>query len=461
MLSLELNDALLTLATDQADAPLIVAPGVACVAEEGILTGEAAAHRAKLQPLRSYLRYWHELAAVPLGRAHQPQLTAADLAFDQLRALFAAAGGAPDRLLIAAPPLLAREQLGLLLGIAAEAGAGEVGLVDAGLAACALAPVPAHVLHLELYRHAAIVTTIEQTTDGARRGRVEANPDCGTQRIEQRVIDAVAAQFVRKTRFDPLHNARSEQSLADGVWSWLQDLGTAESVDISLQVAEAALQIQWTRTAWQEVGEPLCKTLLQLVQAARPAGQAVELRLGSVAQRLPGLADRLRGLSSCEVSLLPPGAAARGALLQHPQILRGAHPALVCQLPLAVREAVAEAAVPASERSGVAATHILHAARAWPLAGQPLAIGTQLPAGERGLQLPGGVPGVSRLHCRVSTINGNVSVEDLSTYGTFVNDERVHGRATLWCGDVLRLGTPGIPLQLIQLVDEHEDAPAL
>jgi len=71
------------------------------------------------------------------------------------------------------------------------------------------------------------------------------------------------------------------------------------------------------------------------------------------------------------------------------------------------------------------------------------------------------MPGVSRVHCRVRTVDGIVSVEDLSTYGTFVNDERVHGRAPLWRGDVLRLGTPGIALQLIQLVDEHEATPAL
>src|SRR4029077_13496337 len=109
-----------------------------------------------------------------------------------------------------------------------------------------------------------------------------------------------------------------------------------ETVTITRPVPASDMQIQWNRAAWQDAGDAIGKTLLQLVQTARPAGQAVELRLrgpparppvqparpagqaverrlGAVAQRLPGLADRLRTLNSCELSLLPPGAAARGA----------------------------------------------------------------------------------------------------------------------------------------------------
>jgi pSer/pThr/pTyr-binding forkhead associated (FHA) protein len=42
-----------------------------------------------------------------------------------------------------------------------------------------------------------------------------------------------------------------------------------------------------------------------------------------------------------------------------------------------------------------------------------------------------------------------VVVEDTSTWGTFVNGERIASRAVLAAGDRLRLGTPGIELQLI------------
>jgi pSer/pThr/pTyr-binding forkhead associated (FHA) protein len=46
------------------------------------------------------------------------------------------------------------------------------------------------------------------------------------------------------------------------------------------------------------------------------------------------------------------------------------------------------------------------------------------------------------VHCRLSTdARGDLSVEDLdSTNGTFVNDQRVSGRAALSPGDRLRVG---------------------
>ena len=50
------------------------------------------------------------------------------------------------------------------------------------------------------------------------------------------------------------------------------------------------------------------------------------------------------------------------------------------------------------------------------------------------------VPLVSRLHCRLVVINGELIVENLaSTNGTFVNDESIE-RSTLKPGDRLRTG---------------------
>jgi len=49
---------------------------------------------------------------------------------------------------------------------------------------------------------------------------------------------------------------------------------------------------------------------------------------------------------------------------------------------------------------------------------------------------------VSRVHCRLTALaDGGLEVRDLdSTNGTFVNDQRVSGRAALSPGDRLRVG---------------------
>ena len=77
----------------------------------------------------------------------------------------------------------------------------------------------------------------------------------------------------------------------------------------------------------------------------------------------------------------------------------------------------------------------------------PLVLGIAPPEGSRGLRLEGDTAGVSRAHCRLFESAGEVVLEDLSTYGTFVNGERVNGRAVLAAGDRLRLG--GIELLLV------------
>lgn len=451
MLALELNDARLILLQPAGDggAELLAAePGIACLGETGVGTGAAAAAQLKLQPQRCQQRYWQELAATPLGRAPLPQLSAADLAFEQLQALLA---GRCAPLLIAVPPGYDRTQLGLLLGIAAEAGAGEIGLVDAGLAACALTPVPPHVLHLELMRHQAVLTVVEQSDGGARRARYEIDLQCGVQRLEQLCIDTVAGQFVRQTRFDPLHHARTEQALADGIGGWLGRLAEAESVAVTLQTGSDELRVELARAQWLAAVEPVYAALLRLVQHGRPAGQHVELRVGAQAQRFPGLVARLQTLAACDVALLPEGAAARGALRHAVEILRGPEPALITRLSLATRDAAAAGAGPGPVADP--ATHIVLAGRAWALRGEPLVLGTQPPPGARALELAAGLAGVSRVHCRVLLADGKARVEDLSTYGSFVNDERVHGSAQLRRGDRLRLGNPGVTLELIELCD--------
>src|SRR5205809_5012954 len=51
---------------------------------------------------------------------------------------------------------------------------------------------------------------------------------------------------------------------------------------------------------------------------------------------------------------------------------------------------------------------------------------------------------VSRLHVRVSLVSGAVVAEDFSSYGTFVDGERINGSATLKDGATIRLGAQTI-----------------
>lgn len=67
------------------------------------------------------------------------------------------------------------------------------------------------------------------------------------------------------------------------------------------------------------------------------------------------------------------------------------------------------------------------------------------------MNLSGAIAGISRMHCTLRRVGGEVLVEDHSRYGTYLNGRRVEERAVLRPGDRLRLGTPGIEVQLIEV----------
>jgi pSer/pThr/pTyr-binding forkhead associated (FHA) protein len=69
--------------------------------------------------------------------------------------------------------------------------------------------------------------------------------------------------------------------------------------------------------------------------------------------------------------------------------------------------------------------------------------------GTTGLVLEGPAAGLSREHCQLLRVGSEAVVEDLSTYGTWLNGERVRRRSRLRVGDVLRLGVPGVELALL------------
>jgi hypothetical protein len=266
--------------------------------------------------------------------------------------------------------------------------------------------------------------------------------------------EALASQFVRETRFDPLHEAATEQALHDAVPGCLAELVQRPAAAAVLQSAGRAYRIEITRPALLAAVDGLYRGLAEQVSLLKTAGEPATLLLSARAARLPGLADRLREIRGLLIVELALDAPASGAL-RHRERLRHDGEALpfVMRLPSGLAEAERRAPAPASAPPAAARaarpTHVLHAAVAHALGDVPLLLGTAPPAGGRALRLEGETSGVSRHHCTLRTADGEAVVEDRSSFGTFLNGERVAGRAILRVGDRLRLGSPGLELLLI------------
>jgi hypothetical protein len=439
--ALELADAgLLALRDGALSAP---SPGVALLDPAGVTVGREAAAALRLKPVLAMDRFWSALSLEPLVRTAPGVRTTADLAYLHLSRLWAEVAAPGDEAVAAVPGSLRGQALGLAVGIARAAGIPAAGWVDAAVAACAGLPAEATVLHLDVELHQSVLTVL-QGGDVLRRRRVDIAPRVGLKALEAAWAQLVAEAMVRRTRFDPLHHAAAEQQLFDRLPRWLAAAAAGGPVDVQVESGAGAFGVSLPGEQFVFVAEAWYSQLVELLRAARGTEEPATLALSARAARLPGLAARCAEVEGVVIVELPEGAAARGAF-DHAARLASDPPALVTALP---RAHPLDAPPPDAAVRGEPPTHVLFAGRAHSITAEPLVIGVE-PAAPRSLTLPGPAAGVSRRHCELLRVDGAVLVRDLSEHGTFLNGERVAGEARLAAGDRLRLGRPGVTLDLV------------
>ena len=118
LLAVHINDAGITVFGDR--GIVYREPGFALLEDDGLVTGEEAYRNARLKPRRIQNTFWRDLSLEPLADARFKHLSSAELVSHQLESLWKAVSAHGDRLIVAIPPYMSGEQLGLFLGIAAE-----------------------------------------------------------------------------------------------------------------------------------------------------------------------------------------------------------------------------------------------------------------------------------------------------------------------------------------------------
>jgi hypothetical protein len=423
-------------------ATIAPSPGVALLDPAGTLVGAPAAAAARLQPVLASDRFWSDLSTESLAR-RDPPVSHADLAHAHLSALWQDVAVDGDDAVFAVPGSMRLHQIGLLLGIARRVGIPVAGVVDAAVAACAGLAARASVMHLDLQFHQSVLTEMQGATV-LRRRRVEIAPRAGSKAIYAAWAQLISEALVRRTRFDPLHQAATEQQLYQRLPEWLAVMAGRESVDVAIDTVAGSFGATLRREQFTLAAEAWYAQLAELVHAGHRADEPATLALSSRAALLPALGERLATLPGLEEIILPETAAAAAAAARAGDIGPADPPALATAL------ARSHAAAGGERRAGSAtrATHVILEGRAHAIDEQPLVIGLGTGAGRRiGLGASGA--GISHSHCTLVRQGGQVIVRDHSRYGTFVNGERVNGEMPLGAGDRLRVGTPGVVLELV------------
>jgi hypothetical protein len=440
VIGIELVDAALVAVRD--GERVAASPGVALVGPSGIEVGAAAAAAQRLQPVLAADRFWTDLVADAFAGSADPPVSHADLACAHLASVWNAVAAPGDEAAFALPGSMRLHQAGLLLGIARSLGVPVAGAVDAAVAACADLPARARVLHLDLQLHQSVLTAMEGESV-LRRRRVEIAPRAGLKVMYAAWAQLVSEALVRRTRFDPLHQAASEQQLYERLPGWLETLAGGEAVDVTVESGGGTFGATVRRAQFTLAAEAWYAQLAELVRAGCADGSTATLALGARAARLPALAERLASMPGVEVTVLPETAAAAGAALHAAELAPAQPPSLVTAL--ARRHA---AALDARARAAAPATHLVEGGRAHAIDQRPLVIGFGAGVGRR-IAVGGTGEGVSRSHCTLVREGGRTLVRDHSRHGTWLNGERVAGEAEIGAGDRLRVGSPGVVFEFV------------
>jgi hypothetical protein len=448
LLAAHLNDAGIVVVND--DKILYNEPGFALLEDDHLVTGKEAYESASLKPRRIQNHYWSRLStdALPDQRFHH--MSAADLVSRQFEQIWKTVATSGDQLAIAVPPYMTNENLGLLLGIAAELGIEIVAMSDAAVSATRRHYEHAVPVHIDLSLHSSMLTRLMQ----AGQSQVERTTlieDSGILLLQESWLKIIAEAFVQQSRFDPLHTADTEQMLKDKMPDWLSLASSSGVVALELEFRGVSHHAEIESLELVAAAAPVYQSIVSSLRALYRAEETPAIQLSDRAARMPGLADTLKTRVGGEVFLLEPGATARGLVKRCKPGNSGGGATLTRHMPWDQSPVIVE--VGDIGGNGGQPTHLLFGHNAFSLNGKPLVLGSQAADNERFLDLQQEMPGVSRRHCVVGSANGQFVVTDHSRYGTYLNGHRIDGSAVLQTGDLIRIGTPGFELRLISAED--------
>ena len=408
--------------------------------------GTDAVATARRTPRAVSAEHWSALGAA------NPALPgmALKLARAELRERLAVAtvdGGAAVQL--AVPPTLPAAALAALLGALRAEGITVGGFHDAASLTVAALALPRTTLVVQLGQQYVAAARVGVEAGEARTRAVAIRRGSGTAALQQAWLQLASEAMVLRTRFDPLHDAASEQQLFDLLpQAWATAAATGAAI-IELPAAGESRQIQLAAEQFAHRAQDVYRDLLAVLQELRPSG-IVDIVLDESLLELPGLRGKLAELRGCRLLTVSRGFVARAASLQ--QSAPDADGSVTLQRGHSLWSAPLEAPleIPHSAETIAAQipTHLLWEGRVVSLPqGRRIEVGREVDGA--GVQVNEGVAGVSRLHCSLLRDGRGVTLQDHSRYGTWLNDQRVLGRINVLAGDRMRLGDPGIEFSFV------------
>jgi hypothetical protein len=314
-------------------------------------------------------------------------------------------------------------------------------------------------LHLDIHLHRLEVTylkqgqqlTLEDSVTGTEKGLIY---------LHKQWAEAIGQEFVSSTRFDPFHQAASEQDLYHRLPGILYNLQHSPSIAFDMTGGSRTYGITLTREHLARQAESVYTEIRHIIEGLRTLHgekeSAVILQLAHRLARLPGCKEILAGIKDAEIFELEEGAGARGVLEIWHQLSGQSESggiSFFSSRPLPQDRSAQSHARPIDYSLKAYPTHLLYRNIAYQITDKPLTIGCARDSEQNDITITGETAGVCPKHFKIELLGGEIVLHDMSAQGTFVDEKRVNGSITLKLGQTIRVGTPGEQLQVIACVE--------
>ena len=468
-IGLELSDAGIMAANSTTDKLLKVdgqaheSPGFALPGKRDLLVGKVAESKAHLFPRQIIHNFWNHLSTDPLEQpgAHVPQSNA-EIAYSHLDLIWKTIQPYGNEVIIAVPGFYNRHELGVLLGIANELSIPVRGFMPLALATSPDPQPGKMIFYLDVHLHRLEVTylkqgahlTLEDSVTGTEKGLIY---------LYKQYAEAIGQEFVDNTRFDPLHQAASEQKLYHRLPGILFNLQHSPSISFDMTGGSQSYGITLSRDLIVRKAEPVFMEIRQLIEGLRTQHRENEtsmvLQLTHRLARLPGCKEFLAGIKNAEIFELEEGAGARGCLEIWQQLSEQSDSGKISfftSRPLPrVRSAYDRVQI-VDDSINAYPTHLLSRSIAYRISEKPLYFGDDLESKNPGVRAGKTPDEISSVYFSVQLREREVVLENLNTNGTYVNETLISGSTVLQLGQTLRVGTSGETFQLIACIDRDE-----
>lgn len=298
---IELNDASMGLGLN--GELLSTSAGYAVLDQKNLMVGNDAIQNVKLLPRWTNNRFWHQLNTDGLSNATAAIRHHADLAFAHLEQLKQQMEC--NEIIIAVPGHYDKNQLGLLLGMCKEAGLPVRALVDLALLSVAGQPSHSTAVYLDVGLHSITLSTL--SSDGVLRKTGHTTLiETGLATYWDRWASLIAEQFIQSSRFDPMHEAASEQRLFNALPGFMSSVGDSRALNFELNLGSVTHSTALSKDQLLGATASAYPTIVQGIRQSVPSGRDFTLFVSSRLEHFPELMTSLKLIPEADIVHIPP-----------------------------------------------------------------------------------------------------------------------------------------------------------